>query len=220
MIEASVLNLEEHWQSVDLGEEYDWEITDKSWKKLSDIIENLPRDLPREPQRILNTRLREFLFPHLRGAKRLEVCRWIATDWGRIQHRNKDRFSALVGSFGDFASQNVFAAATHLGFDRISTWSKLAAFAYRDDFAIFDSRTAGAVNRILFLSGYENKFFVPTAKGKKANQLRAQHSVPTGRSLSYRDYLNILKSAKRPLLEVEMTIFANSDRICALQSLS
>lgn len=162
----------------------------------------------------LNIELRRQLSPLLHKASAHELARladWIVKSWGGIPG-GSDGASlqwsmALIG----FDDARVAAFTAAQGTQRISSWSKVLAFARPDRDAIYDARTAVALNIALSALGEDQRFHMPV--GRNGDIARAASVVTLGSDqLGYADYVSLLKSIAasegRTLLEVETTIFA------------
>lgn len=162
----------------------------------------------------LNIQLRNQLSPALHNASVPELARiadWIIKSWGGIPGGAKDaclQWSMALIGFDD-ARVSAFTAAQ--GTDRISSWSKVLAFARPDRDAIYDARTAVALNIMLSALGEDQRFHMPV--GRNGDVARAAAMLQSASSsLGYEDYIALLGSIAaatgRTLLEVETTIFA------------
>lgn len=218
-------NLGKHWDQVESGRRDEWPVGPavKNWlNRIAPEIDSKLLDKPGDVDATMA--LRKDLQPHLRSERRDKTCCWIIKGWGGIKRGDNE---LLAQTFRAFSKPDVDLAIKELDnktFRRISSWSKLASFAFPEQFAIFDSRTAAAVNCIMMKANLAPGFYVPPANGsKKKNPIikyRNKISASPGRSLSYKDFNTILQTAvteSRSLLAVEMALFANSKEICQRQ---
>jgi hypothetical protein len=115
----------------------------------------------------------------------------------------------------------IWALAAHRQFDRVSSWSKLAAFAHPALFAIFDARTAAAMNCLYSFAGMPDRYFIPPSRNAMVRQVAPNlvHGAPHP-WLNYEGYLADLAAGALhrdcSLLKFEMELFGNSEAICAL----
>jgi len=209
---------DKYWSRVNLGAEFSWKIPEKARKQLAEIT-NTPANLFDGTPTEVNLRLRQFIGPRLHDDEiKDRLCNWIIWSWGGIKRNNKENFARLIADFGDFSVPSVWKVAKKYDRERISSWSKLAAFAHPEVFAVYDAKTAAALNCIESLSG-KKRYFIPGTQIGYVDQISdllvRDREMPW---LNYEDYLEELKAAavhaKCSLLNVEETLFANSPGIC------
>lgn len=119
------------------------------------------------------------------------VCQWIVADWGGTDRKESlsRKANAVIAdrlkAWRVVQGPNVNAShPRRLGFARISSWSKILALAFPVDCAIYDSRTAYALNWLQFNVNLER----PNAEQFK------YWPVPAGRNtlLDMFDYSQLL----------------------------
>ena len=120
-----------YWSRVNLGADFSWKIDRNARKQLAKIT-NFPETLFDGTPPEVNQRLREFVGPLLLqgGEIKDRLCSWIVESWGGIKSHNKHNFAKLIADFGDFSVPSIWKVANQYGTQRISSWSKLAAFAH------------------------------------------------------------------------------------------
>jgi hypothetical protein len=217
MIEQTILfDWKTDWSLLDRGAQYHWPVEAHAQSTLG-LLAHTPPDLFDGEPFAANLRLRGFLQPLLQKQP-LEASNWIVKSWGGIKGHDATRFAEMVRLFGSFSLRETEAAASQLGFDRISSWSKLAAFAHPAHFAIYDSRTAATLNCLLSIKSRPERFYVPPGQGKLIKSMPRDLSASKKSSLSYWQYISALKGATPfagSLLHAEMILFANSIKVCA-----
>lgn len=127
-----------------------------------------------------------------------------------------------LGEFGPEAVEK-FIESHNTGHpsSRISSWSKLLAFADSKKYAIYDARTSVALNCALQNLGDTRRFYMPDGQNKliKAAQRCLSSGIRQPR-LKYIEYMEILNAVikhqlSQSILDAEMTIFANSERLAS-----
>ena len=181
-----------------------------------------------------NKRMRELLSPylaqrrnqkpsqkHIYDEKAAELAKWIVVEWGGIK-KGFETIPNWMALLSDFDENDVNAFTTKMGTARISSWSKIIAFADYENHAIYDARTAVALNVILSNIGSKYRFYMPATQNKDLPKTmrivkKDMHRIWSGRQRVYRgydDYIRLLKAIvemtnAKDILEVEMTLFAN-----------
>ena len=101
-------------------------------------------------RRELSGKLIEFDKGHKKWQiKNEELCLWVVRYWGGTE-RSMELSSHLKAIILDRTTSWQPSESVELGFDRISSWSKVLALAFPDTCAIYDSRTAFALNWLQF----------------------------------------------------------------------
>ena len=167
-----------------------------------------------------NWKLRELLQPYLVGQDRdlaTAVGLWIVCEWGGIR-KGAEAVGGWVNQLGSFNEDQVHNFISQLRMNRIASWSKLLAFANPADHAIYDARTAVALNCALANIDAPFRFVMPVSRNKHIALARdflkrGQHQV-----LKYPECLELLtalakQSAGGSRLPVEMTVFANAPKV-------
>lgn len=188
------------------------------WKMSADVEAKLRTLVPCEGLSFVdqgplerNQALRDRIAPRLASANVSELHQlsdWIVRDWGKIKQEPSFAWAeALLG----FAPATVEQFLSERGVDRISSWSKLLAFADSDRYAIYDTRVAIALNIGLRAIGETRQFHLPD--GRNVIVTRAASALgKVKRPLGYLDYLSLLRAMVsergQTLLSAETTLFA------------
>lgn len=220
-------------------------IAERIWERLSDIA-HLRWDIPENPQllaRIIgdrdtkriydikdthfqNREMRSILSPYLRNGD-LETKRklgdWIVYNWGRIT-KGKETSANWTYELGSFEENKIskFIEKHHRG--RISSWSKIIAFANHHEHAVYDSRTAMTLNVLLHQLNSKYRFFIPQPRIDKIFPAKDHFNKtwPDMCPLSsahrwrvYGDYILLLREIKmrcnvHDITEIEMRLFAHA----------
>lgn len=181
-----------------------------------------------------NRRMREILSPYLRDRavqrptqrhiydeKAAALATWIVKEWGGI----KVGFEAIpdwTAELDNYSDEAVQAFVAKRQNSRVSSWSKILAFADAENHAIYDARTSVALNVVLSNLESRYRFYMPSTQNsdlpatmkivkKDMDRIwKRRKNVYRG----YDDYIRLLKAIvaytdARDILEVEMTLFAN-----------
>ncbi len=101
--------------------------------------------------------------------------------------------------------------------DRISSWSKILSFFDFQRYAVYDSRTAVALNSALEICGLRPKFHMPASQNKSLNcaipLIKSKYKVL---SAGYFEYMYLLErfveiGKVSSILEAERAIFAGAE---------
>ena len=174
-----------------------------------------------------NRRMREIISRQLRNApveKKQKLIRWIIHDWGRITRgrRTSIEWAYELNSFSR-AEIKKFIERHHKS--RISSWSKVLAFADQDHDAIYDSRTSVSLNVIFDEMDVPYRFYMPQSRNIDLPpvishvQQRVQASFrgsARNRYRTYLDYIRLLEAIKErcsvvDITEIEMRLFAHAE---------
>lgn len=220
-------NVQQMWSILDQNTRYSWPVYQRSWNELEKLVGALPRQLF-DCRHVVATRaLREHISHSLRcGSKDTKetLATWIISNWGGIKANLPERISGYLAALGDFSEDRVSDFVKISGTKGISSWSKLLSFAYSDRYAIYNSRTAVALNCALKLRGHGAAFVMPLGKAKvtvSATSALRNHMRQCNACrevLGYNDYMSLLRrfvevnpfTGPADVLEAEMVIFANS----------
>lgn len=219
------------WTIVDRQEQFPWPATDAARasliRSLSEILppDHVSRALNGATREQTNRSLRELVAPLLRSDDRLlatRLAKWIVRDWGGIkagaQSGAVEEWSERLGAYSQ-GEVSVFVSTQRNR--RISSWSKVVAFANPQRDAIYDSRTAVALNCALDQLGYDGRFHVPLSQNRLiANARKRLRKRYIGRPISYGEYLALLNEFVRiglcaDILAGEMVLFSNAPTIAA-----
>jgi hypothetical protein len=215
------------WQNVNVAQPYPWAVGQISRHRLANLI---PLDEftlifgVDDPARI-NLNLRATIAPHLSGPDRQHaaaVALWIVREWGGIKAGPQQTITDWSGVLGHYADGAVNGFIEHQGNHRVSSWSKLLAFADCGNYAIYDARTAVALNCALALVRDRRRFHMPESQNKRVRDARRVllqdvNTEPRG----YGDYLSLLRcfvagGGPANLLGAEMTLFANAPKVAEI----
>jgi hypothetical protein len=167
--------------------------------------------------------------------RRLEVTRWVISDWGGIRGNSADRLSHY-----SLEAEKENPATPMTG---IASFSKVLAIVEPDRFAILDARIVVSLTAIQVIAGVDDGVMFPYLQGRNLvtghtarklgfsqNPDFSQHrllerfqewSVATNDE-AYRMYLDILQDVcTRPelkcgILPLEMALFADAERLATL----
>ena len=211
------------WQKVSIGMAYPWSVGPQARRELAELLPGVETTglFTTEDAAVINMSLRDRLSPILAGEGRPRAARaalWIVKSWGGIK-RGADQVAVWSEALGDYDDERVIEFIEARGTARISSWSKLLAFAKPMHHAIYDARTAVALNCALAQLGDERRFHMPASQNRKIKAARSMlgpSTTPDTRG--YEDYLSLLTSAvsggrAADILRAEMTLFANGPLI-------
>lgn len=227
------------WTRVNTGALYNWpEKAGGQQRILADlhsIFPDLPSHIFRESDKgRLNRLLREQLAGLLihSDQPRSALANWIVRRWGGIkfQEHTLDSYLADLDDFSKSAVDTFIAARQT---KHISSWSKVLAFADPSRYAIYDSRTAVALNCGLEKAGDPRRFEIPQSRayepriprstlnhGQMMRKVRPLLSIPQldPNWRAYASYLMFLRVVVKEglssdLLDAEMVLFANAPNL-------
>ena len=221
-------NIKLLWDYVDKGEEFPWPRSQKSKEKLSQSISVLINDdrvaseLNALDKREFNVKIRKIIAPKLREGQANQsarIARWIVSDWGGIRAGNGS-VAGWTERLGKFDHASIESFVNEMGVNRVSSWSKILAFADPINHAIYDARTAVALNCALHHLEIDWRFSMPVSRNNSMIEARPMLQ-PKERvnELGYTAYIDLLKSISKAcelgddILNVEMTLFANAPSI-------
>jgi hypothetical protein len=211
------------WQLVNCGQPYTWKISKKARSNLHSILRDQDLDIIfrcDDPYQI-NRNIRKHIGPFLRARDRkmaADLAVWIVSDWGGIR-RGVENVRALSDALGNYDAKSIAAFLQRQGTTRISSWSKLLAFADPSNHAIYDARTSVTLNCALAQIGHARRFYMPTGRNKQIEPAYKLLKLPVpGPLLEYTDYLNLLRAiAARggagDILAAEMALFSNAPAV-------
>jgi hypothetical protein len=216
------------WHGVDPNIEFPGARSEKEW---TNSVKSLSRLLPREdwnaiypytPKAMANRQLREHVSPYLTGHDgelRAKLARWIITDWGGIK-RGADKIPGWSERLGDYSPERVDAFVDEMDNRRVSSWSKMLSFARPNTDAVYDARTAVALNCILFNMGCRVGFRMPSSQNTHIKPVQRSLARSMEARFGYRDYISLLGAIVETteasnLLQVEMALFSNAPTIAA-----
>jgi hypothetical protein len=169
----------------------------------------------------MNRNLRLLLSPYFKTGDQALITQlsvWIVKEWGGIK-RGTDAIPDWCDELSDFSHASIEAFATRMGSVRISSWSKVIAFASPSTDAIYDARTAVAINCALYTMGIKDGFFMPLGRNKDVNPACIfMKRNGFNEKYGYREYISLLTAisdleGNDDILRVEMGLFANSPSV-------
>lgn len=182
------------------------------------IYEAINQDRNCDARANANRALRDFLKPHFANgclALRINLARWVVGQWGGI-HRGLESVDQWVRRLDDFSNEKVCEFVKAEKLKRISSWSKVLAFARPDLCAIYDARTAVILNCALRSCQKRERLYMPRGRNNSIEPMRKFLRAEINHcTLGYWDYMRILlclrdHAGADNLLDVEMVLFANA----------
>lgn len=204
------------WSFIDRGEPYSWRVKGQCKERLRALVgdKECARLFAVEEPITFNRQLRPLVAKHLMHRKSSRPAgRWIVASWGGIR-RGVETVDDWADAMSNAGADGLDAFREERRHERISSWSKLLAFANCTAYAIYDARTAATLNAALEAAGCDHRFRVPQSRNE-AVQRACKRDKWQGDRWVYEAYLDILQSIVRlklapDILLAEMTIFANS----------
>lgn len=203
------------WSAVASGPSYAWPIGAVARARLAALMPGtrLPADLA-----AANLALRAMMpnaFAQADTAGRCALATWIVADWGGVRGNGTGRLAGYVARMGDFSLEALSAFADSEPIEGVSSWSKLLSMAAPETFAIYDARTAVALNIALARTGDDRRFHMPSSKNKRIMRVMPLLRVGRRTALGYGDCLAALGALARAarsaaMLDVEMRLFASA----------
>lgn len=221
-------NIRSLWAYVNQGVEFPWPRSQKGKETLSKSISLLISDAGVESElnaldkNAFNLRIRELISPKLvegKADQSAHIGKWIVRDWGGIRN-GSEAISQWVEQLETFEASKINKFVSDMGVRRVSSWSKILAFSDPVNHAIYDARTAVALNCGLNDLGIDWRFSMPISQNKTMIAARPM-LLPQqrGNERGYTAYIDLLKAIARncnlgnDILKVEMTLFANAPLI-------
>jgi hypothetical protein len=216
------------WGHVNGGSSFNFKVGPVAQAKLRKILPKLQLEIYEGSPHDLNLALRKIVSPNLRKSDEtsLLLARWIVSNWGGIWRLKEEHLRRWMEEWNNFQCQSIHAFIAIHGVmpnimdSRISSWSKLLAFSDSENYAIYDSRTAVALNCGLHAVGDNRMFFIPSSQNKTTNEARSiLNSKSDNKSrLGYHEYLSLLQGFKKEglvanILNAEMVLFSNAPNI-------
>lgn len=145
-----------------------------------------------------------------------DIAEWVVAFWGGIGS-GKDTIPSWMHSLRPFDGISVMDFISSQQTDRISSWSKILSFFDCQRYAVYDSRTAIAVNSALELAEIRPRFYMPESRHSSLKKtiplLKSKYkSLPSG----YSEYIFLLNrfveiGRASSILEAERSIFAGAE---------
>jgi hypothetical protein len=193
---------------------------------LRQIVPTFDTEIFDTPPEALNIRLRMELSPLLkaRDGRSLLLAKWIIKDWGGIKGGPDTAPGEWMEGLGAFEDEEISNFIVKNGTKRISSWSKLLAFADSEKHAIYDALTSVALNCALRRLRDNRRFSMPAGQNNLITEarlrlLRLDREQKVAKdSIGYHDYIELLAaftmSGLAPsLLRAEMAVYANATHI-------
>jgi hypothetical protein len=149
------------WQHIDRGCRYDWRVRPAAQARLLEILPSFDAAIFNTSSEELNVSLNAKLSSLLKSNNKRsrQLAEWIIKYWGGVNRGlNDDPWMEVLGAFENDAIDRFI---DHHGAERISSWSKLLAFANPERYAIFDALTSVALNCALRRLGDQRRFHMP-----------------------------------------------------------
>lgn len=197
---------------------YEWEISATARVRLEGIVGRLEHDTSALTALERNQDIRDRLAPAISAAdpaRLYDLAAWIIKDWGGISGGRRsddvDPLKLWSEALHGFGSDQITAFVQAQGNKRVSSWSKLLAFADASTYAIYDTRVAVTLNIALKALGDERRFHLPQGR----NDIVARAAAVLGKArdpLGYLDYLAFLRAVvtqrEQTFLSAETRLFA------------
>lgn len=131
------------------------DVKNYKWEIPKNCPLNIPNDIVSNFDR--NVYLKEHIHTLLNQVDCLSIYYWIIQEWGGISSfKRKDVNDAKILKFLDELKNR---SLTKASFDRISSFSKIAAFMQPHEYVIYDSRVIYSLNWLLFNYAPEHGLF-------------------------------------------------------------
>lgn len=217
------------WTFVDRGEPFPWPRSPRSAVTLGQSLSSLLNDqgavevFKNEDKHKSNIDLRNLVSPYLKGEDRIlseNLATWIVANWGGIR-RGNEAIPGWAKSLNRYEKEDTDLFVHRMGAKRVSSWSKMLAFADPANHAIYDARTAVALNCALRSIGAEHRFVMSSSQNRRVSAARRKLLQEHGAcGLGYREYIKLLKAmvsqcGLSDILVVEMALFSNAPLLAA-----
>lgn len=170
-----------------------------------------------------NIEIRKLLTGALKGNDhelKVRAMNWVVVQWGKIK-KGDDAYEVWANELKNFDKDSIDRFIEQKNEKRVSSWSKILAFADSENYAIYDSYVALALNTILEKLGRDDRFFMPQSQSKPVNnrfqEMKAHVALQYVGThpvyMRYFDYMYLLKyfvdaGLVKNVLEAEMCLFA------------
>lgn len=168
-----------------------------------------------------NRTIRSLVSPLLKGSDRrlaADLAVWIVKDWGGIRSK-PEAVRGWSSELGEFSRCSIDKFVHEKGRTRISSWSKVLGFASPGSKAIYDSRTAVALNCALAKLGHASGFYMPLGRNASIVPVyRTFRDLGFRQVYGYNEYIKCLEQMANhhpdgDVLGVEMSLFANAPAV-------
>jgi hypothetical protein len=209
---------EKFWAHIDRGQQFDYNVTQAARSSLQRYVHDQDHKSIFEDENpsVVNHKLRTVLKPYLHDPSTLQpLARWIVSDWGGIR-RGLDAIPLWLKDLDNFSAAATLAFASRYGTERVSSWSKILAFALPDDYAVYDARVAAALNCGLASINDDRWFKVPPSQSTVINEwASSRNDLNVKRKRGYLDYMEIVRGRaesdkSKSILGLEMMLFSNA----------
>lgn len=210
------------------GAKFPWPKSESEHQKLvSSLTALVPSEdwrtiFPYEEKERANRQIRRALAPYLSGPDRklaADLCSWVVRDWGGIKSGDKKAPGKWSDQVTDYSRSSIDNFVQAMGRRRISSWSKMLAFAAPETEVIYDSRTAVAINCALAHHGMKTGFFMPAGRNPSIIPAdRELRRLGLKQEFGYSHYVQLLRQIAAShedgdILGVEMSLFANAPEV-------
>lgn len=200
-------------------ESYEFDVGPSARKRLREVCGIiLPNESGMQLNRTIRSQVNKFLVSKdIDHKKAGEVYRWIVADWGGIHAGPEALIKWARLWHHHYADTDLMRVASSMKTNRVSSWSKVFAFAAPLHHAIYDSRVAAVLN-IALLEIEENPIFhIPLTRNRTIEKTRFILNKKGPLKAGYISYIklcrNIASLTNAPLLDIEATFFASAPKI-------
>ncbi|NGM24167.1 hypothetical protein G3576_29520 [Roseomonas stagni] len=213
------------WSQIDRPASYNWKLNPIARQRLVALSEKIDLASAPEDSSAFNRKLREIISPHLRGGNpdlRRSLIAWIIVEWGGIKRNHAAKLDGYAHRLKAFDDASIASFIASQGTEGVSSWSKVIALARPGEHAIYDARTAVALNCVLSHLGDQRAFAMPQSQSRvirpaaiRLRTCRRKTHLQADWS-GYIEYLQLLRAmvalpastAPKSILDAEMQIFA------------
>lgn len=189
-----VIDYKKLWKCINMDAEYDWTTSKPAMIALQGLLGTPLHDSSRSG-------VMQHVGPQLHETKAAELAKWVIQNWGGIGGNSTDTIASYVEGLSDYSSKAVDLFIEKRRIKGVSSWSKLLAFHDPKRWAIYDSRTAVALNIAMLNAGIQK--FIPMPDSKNEAIKPAISAIKKLENISTSNGIGSIG-------EVEMVIFANA----------
>ena len=147
-----------------LENQYKWkfkiEYNEEIWLGHQEKVEAIAAEKNSFTRELKLKKLINEIFNNAKAEQHKALMNWIVKEWGGIKTSDKLAFD----------KKHFEANKKNLKFDRIASYSKIAAFMYPEECIIYDSRVAYSLNWILLAEEASTSFF-PIPEGRNSKMM-------------------------------------------------
>jgi hypothetical protein len=214
-------NCHKVWKHLVTDIPYDWPWDVSARTKFVEVTHASNDEIKRYSQsdlasaRLLRSRIKAILMSDDEHRAN-EAATWIVAHWGGIK-KGKDKISIWMESLKPFRSECIAKFIESHGTERVSSWSKILSFLDCEQYAIYDSRIAVALNSAMEIADARPVFHMPSSRNRVINDaiqiLKNKHKTL---SFGYSEYIFLLKifvkiGKANSILEAERAVFAGAE---------